>query len=291
MGEHEEPRARRMWRALEPVHAMVYFAPEAQQLCEELGLRGYWRSYCALRSAPLGAVSAQVVTALFYTFHPGLIARAIPQAWRLAPPQRYVAIRLEAVDRALRRLLGADFVTSPQVAEAAELARAAAEAAPITGRALGAAVAALPWPTEPHLVLWHAQTVLRELRGDGHIAALLTAELDPVEALVAFGADTGVDAEILRSRGWSAQEWDAAADRLRDRGLLDAHGQLTLAGQALRREIEVRTDELAEAPWHELGDARAERLVELVTPVSKQIVARGGFPTRNPMGMRPLAVS
>lgn len=291
-GEHEEPRARRMWRALEPVHAVVYFAPEPQQRCEELGLRGYWHSYFALRSAPLGAVSAPVVTALFYTFHPGLVARSIPTVWRFAAPEQYVDLRLEVVDTILRRLLGTDVVTSPQLAEAAELARAAAEAAPTGGRALAAAVAALPWPTEPHLALWHAQTVLREYRGDGHVSALVTAGLDPVEALVAFAADTGLNADRLRSRrGWSEQEWDAARQRLRDRGLVDSRGRLTPAGRTLRREIEALTDRLADAPWQELGDTRAERLVELVNPLVERIVAGGGFLPGNPMGLRPLVTA
>ena len=139
-------------------------------------------SYFALRAAPLGAAPPEVITALFYGFAPGLVARAVPDTWKVAPPERYLAVRLAAVDAALHRVLGAETLASDAVVEAAELAREAAVAAPTAGRALGAANAALPWPDVPHLVLWHAQTVLREQRGDGHVAALLTAGLDPVEA-------------------------------------------------------------------------------------------------------------
>ena len=224
-----EHRARRLWRALEPYHAVVYFAPESQAACTGLGTRGYWMSYFALRAAPLGAAPPELITAVFYGFAPRLVARAVPDTWKVASPQRFLAARLEAVDTALHRLLGADVLRSPAVAEAAALAREAALAAPTAGRPLGAANAALPWPEPPHLVLWHAQTVLRELRGDGHVAALLTAGLDPVESLVLFAADIAMDPDWMRTRrGWTEDEWAAGVARLAGRGLLDrrrgAHG-------------------------------------------------------------------
>jgi hypothetical protein len=297
-----EHAARRMWRALEPVHAVTYFAPEAQAACEALGTKGYWASYFALRAAPLGVAPAEVVAALFYNFHPGLVARAVPHVWSLAAPERFLTVRLETVDAALHRLLGAEVLGSAGVAEAATIARAAAVAAPVSGRALGAANAALPWPDAPHLVLWHAQTVLRELRGDGHVAALLTAGLDPAEALVLFAADQDMDAGWLRKRrGWSEEEWAAAADRLAARGLLadaaaddaPADGEtsgarLTSEGRAVRAEVEASTDVLAAAPWVAVGKAAADRLVELAGPLVSVILAGDGFRTANGMGLRPL---
>lgn len=289
MSGQQEHRARRMWRALEPVHAVSYFAPESRAACDELGTKGYWMSYFALRGAPLGEAPPELVAALFYNFHPGLVARALPAAWKVAAPERFLAIRLEAVDAALHRLLGADVLASAEVAEAAALAREAALAAPTAGRALAAANAALDWPDAPHLVLWHAQTILREQRGDGHVAALLTAGLDPAETLVAFAVGTGLDATWLRERrGWSEQEWDAAAGRLADRGLLDAGGGLTPAGEELRRDVEARTDALADVPWAVLGDERAEQLTALVAPLVSAILAGDGLLLNNPMGLRPL---
>lgn len=289
MGEQGDRRSRRMWRALEPVHAVTYFAPEAQAQCEELGTNGYWESYFALRAAPLGAASPELVTALFYNFHPGLVAKVVPAVWSVATPERYLAVRLEAVDAALRRILGAEVLGSAAVAEAAGIVRDAALAAPTGGRALAAANAALDWPDVPHLTLWHAQTVLREHRGDGHVAALLTAGLDPVETLVLFVADLELDAEWLRKRrGWSESEWAAATTRLVDRGLFDAAG-LTAPGRALRAEVEELTDYLAEAPWAAVGQARAERAVELVAPLVGAIVAAGAFLPANPIGLRLLA--
>jgi hypothetical protein len=297
MGEHgNDHRARRLWRAVEPIHAVTYFAPESQAACEALGTSGYWASYFALRAAPLGAAPPELVTALFYNFHPGLVARAVPNVWSLAEPERFVAVRLDAVDAALHRLLGAEVLGSAAVAEAAGIARDAALAAPTAGRALAAANAALPWPDVPHLVLWHAQTVLREHRGDGHVAALLTAGLDPAEALVLFAADEEMDADWLRKRrGWSEAEWADAAVRLAERGLLDgggpggrAVGAPTVAGRAVRAEVEAHTDALADAPWAAVSPAAADRLVELAAPLVSTILAGNGFLPVNPMGLRPL---
>lgn len=281
-----------MWRALEPVHAVTYFARESKAACEALGTKGFWMSYFALRAAPLGAPPPEVVTALFYNFSPRMVARAVPDVWRVARPERYLAVRLDAVDAALRRAAGPELLASDAVVEASDIARDAAMAAPTAGRALAAANAALDWPDAPHLVLWHAQTVLREHRGDGHVAALLTAGLDPAEALALFAADNALDATWLRERrGWTEQEWTAAADRLAERGLLDA-GAPTAEGHALRAEVEARTDALAAGPWAAVGAERAERLVELVTPLVSAIVSGDGtFFAPNPMGLRPLVTA
>jgi hypothetical protein len=285
----DEHRARRLWRALEPYHAVVYFAPEPQAACTELGTRGYWMSYFALRAAPLGAAPPELVAALFYGFAPRLVARAVPDTWRVAAPERFLAVRLEAVDAALHRLLGAETLRSAEVAQAAELAREAALAAPTAGRAMAAANAALPWPEPPHLVLWHAQTVLREQRGDGHVAALLTAGLDQVESLALHAAEIAMDPAWMRTRrGWTEDEWAAGVDRLVERGLLGRDGALTDAGRACRATVEAHTDALADASRAALGDARAARLTELVEPLVRAIVAGDGFMRDNPMGLRPL---
>ncbi len=175
-------------------------------------------------------------------------------AWAVASPQQVLAARVRAVDRMFRALLG-DLIGSPGLAEAAELARVAALAAGTAGRTLAAANADLPWPGEPHLVLWHAINVLREHRGDGHIAALLVAGLDPCEALVSFAAIGAAPGETFASRGWSAREWLAARDRLAARGWVDAAGKATERGRDGRDEIEWRTDRLADAPWRALGSA------------------------------------
>jgi hypothetical protein len=278
-----------MWRALEPYHSVTYFAPEPRAATDAMGCKGGWMSYFGLRAAPLGRTPAGVVTALFYNFHPDRVDRAIPAVWAVAEPAEFLQVRLRSVDEALRRLLG-DAVGSAELAEAAELAEEAAMAAPTAGRALGAANAALDWPTEPHLVLWHAQTVLRESRGDGHVAALVGAGLDPCEALVAFAADGHVGAKPLRDwRGWSSVEWSSAAGRLAARGLLDPSGRLTEHGAEVRARVEERTDSGAMASWDALGERRCDRLLVLAGPLVRMIVEGGGFLEGNPMGLRPLS--
>ncbi|WP_067902533.1 SCO6745 family protein [Nocardia vaccinii] len=277
--------SRRMWELMEPYHAVTYFAPESQQVCEALGAKGFWMSYFALRAAPLGPVPAEVVVATFYNFHPRKVGHAIPAAWAAASPTDYLRARRESVSQILHRILG-DEIRSPRLTEAAELARTAALAAPIAGRALGAANAALDWPSEPHLILWHAQTILRESRGDAHVAALLASGLDPCEALVAFAADGKVTAERIRSsRSWTEAEWSSATDRLRERGLLDDSGALTSDGHALRARVEHQTDHASQQPWNTLGPNGTERLAELVRPLAHTIAGSNAFAEDNPMGL------
>lgn len=268
--------ARKMLRTLEPYHAWIYFVPEAREAYAALGLSDGRMGYFGSRSAPMGAVGAEVVIATFFNFHPDLIRRSVPKVWEIAAPGDLVSARLDAADRMLRRILG-DAVSSGEMREAAELGRRAAQACRPEGRPLYAGHAGLGWPDEPHLVLWHAQTLLREYRGDGHIAVLTESGLDGCEALVIHAAVGEVEADALqRSRSWSDEDWRAATDRLRDRGWVDGEGAFTKTGRARREEIEHRTDELAMAPWEALGEEACRRLRELVRPWSRAIVGSGG---------------
>jgi hypothetical protein len=277
--------ARSMWQLLEPYHALIYFAPEAREAYNAAGLKGYWMGYFASRAAALGPVPANVVAATFYNFHPRMVARAIPDAWRFASPDRVLAARYRSADAALRRLL-ADKIGSSAIAEAALLARTAAEGCEVAGRPLFGAHLALPWPEEPHLALWHAATLLREYRGDGHVAALMAEGVDGCEAhvtLVATGA--APRAAIQPHRGWSDEEWKEAERGLKERGWLDESGALTEAGRRGRQALEERTDRLAHRPWQHLGDEGCARLHALVWPLSDTIVRQGGLPIPNPLGL------
>lgn len=283
--ETDAALSRQMWKVLEPVHAVTYFAPETRLATDALGLRGGWMSYFACRAAPLGAASAELVTATFYNFHPSMVARAIPDAWSYASPEALLDARLGAVDAALHRILG-PLVDSAEIAEAAAIARRAADSASTAGRPLAAANAALPWPSVPHLVLWSATTRLREHRGDGHVAALVCAGLDPCQAHVTISAAGGPPKKLLlMSRKWSEGEWAEAEHGLIARGVLDVDGGLTAAGADLRAGVERSTDELAAGPWRAIGEPAARRLAELVRPMSGQIVRSGALPTPNPMGL------
>jgi hypothetical protein len=261
---------------------MIYFAREADECYASVGLKGNRMGYFASRSAAFGPVGPETVIATFYNFCPTLVRAAIPAAWSLASPADVLAARLDAVDRALTRGLGADVVASPEMAEAAGLVREAAEAAAgdLAGRPLFAAHAGLPWPTAAHLVLWHAQSLLREYRGDGHIAALVVAGLDPVEALITHGASGQIAATALRmTRAWPDTDWEAGVDRLVARGLAardeDATVSLTDTGRALRQGVEDQTDRLSVKAYQALGEERCDRLRKLARPWSQAIVAAG----------------
>ena len=278
--------ARRMWHHLEPVHAVFWYAP---QVFAEAASFGYdvqtrWPSYFAWRLAPLGAAGPQLAASACYSFSPRTVAAHVPAAWAVAAPPQLLAARERAVDRAYRGLFG-DLIDAPELAETAELAREAALAAGTAGRPLAAANADLPWPGEPHLVLWHAINVLREHRGDGHIAALQAAGLDPCEALVSFAAIGAAPEEVFASRGWSAAEWAAAQDRLTARGWIDATGTATQRGRDGRVEIDWRSDRLADAPWQALGPARAGRLADLTGPLLSAAFESGLLPLQSTLGI------
>lgn len=274
--------ARKMARTLEPYHGVIYFLPEAVEQYGQLGITGR-DGYFASRSAPLGQVPASVVVATFFNFNPTLIEHAIPSAWTKTTPAAMLEARLEAIDRGLRRLLP-DVVTSPEVKRAAELARTATDGCSNPGRALYAGHANLPWPDEPHLALWHALTLIREFRGDGHIACLVTEGLDAVEALVTHAASGAVPRAALQStRAWSDDAWDAGIERLADRGLVDEDGSFTDAGTALRERIEAQTDVLALPAWNTIAEDGCNELRELVRPWSRAIVDSAAF-TGGPPG-------
>jgi hypothetical protein len=269
----------RAHRAVDSLHAMLYFAPESEEELTAVGLRPGRMCYFASRSAAMGAVSAGVTTATFYNFSPALVARHIPRAWGLASLDDILAARLRAADRALRRLLGDDVAHSPAISEIADLTRAATVGLSPQGRPLYAAHAELPWPAEPHLALWHAVTLLREYRGDGHVAVLLGSGLSGLDALITHTA-TGREftvAAAKATRGWSDDEWAAGEAGLRARGFLDDGGALTTAGVELRNSVERATDELGAGPWITIGPEATDRLVEVGRGLSRQLLAAGAF--------------
>ncbi|MFL6204892.1 MAG: SCO6745 family protein, partial [Acidimicrobiales bacterium] len=272
----EPVMARKMWRTLEPYHGMIYFAPEATAAYEALGVMGF-DGYFASRAAPMGAVPAEVVVATFFNFNPAIVHKAIPAAWQVTTPEQLVAARFEAAGKALRRAAG-DLLDDPSVPRAAELARAASEGCTAAGRPLYAGHASLPWPDDPVLQLWHAISLLREFRGDGHVACLVEAGLDGIDALVFHAASGDVPRSALQgSRQWSDAAWDAAVAKLGSRGWVLPDGSFTEAGAALRQHIEDRTDALALPPWEALGEDGCDELRSLVRPLSKAVVAGGTF--------------
>ncbi|CAM5674019.1 hypothetical protein GCM10010329_42220 [Streptomyces spiroverticillatus] len=271
---------RRCHNPLNSLHSTVYFSPEYAKELTAIGIVDDEAPFLVGRAAALGAVGPGVVAAAFYNYSYDQIAKVVPAVWETASPEAVLGARVRAADAALRRLLGEDVIGSAEMTEAAALARKATEACTRHARPLYAAHADLPFPDESHLALWHAATLLREHRGDGHLTALLNAGLDPVEALVSHTATgRGMNPRwVLRTRGWTRADWEAAADRLRTRGLLDAEGELTEAGTQLRADIEDVTDRLDLAPYEHLGAEGVERLTELGRGFLMTAAAAGAFP-------------
>jgi len=269
--------ARKMHRTLEPFHGMIYFSPEAAASYEGLGTSHDRTGYFASRAAPMGAVSPEVVTATFFNFNPRLVGEAMADAWYVATPQAWIDARLHAADATLRRHLG-DSVNEPEMTRAAELARRAADACWSAGRPIAAGLLGLDWPQPPHLALWHSISILREFRGDGHVAILVADGVTPVDALLLHAGTGEVPATVLRAtRSWPEEEWNTALLGLQDRGLIDSAGALTDAGAEFRGGIQDRTDLLAMAPWEALGADGCDELRGIVRGYSKQLVAGGAF--------------
>ncbi|MGW4483414.1 SCO6745 family protein [Amycolatopsis sp. NPDC004368] len=278
MGEAAEA-AKKFKGTFDTLHSLIYFVPEADEHLAATGLRPGRMTYFASRSAPMGAVGPGVVAATFYNFNPALVEKYIPRAWTLATPEQVTEGRFKAVDAALTRLLG-DEIHAETTAEAAELAREAVAGCESEGRALYAGHASLDWPEKPHLVLWHALTLLREHRGDAHVAALMLHGLHGLAALVTHVASgAGFTPEMAKStRGWSDEQWDAEVARLADQGVIGPDGDLTDKGTKLRERVEAATNAASEGPWRHLGGEKSARLAELCRPLSRAVVKAGAFP-------------
>lgn len=263
--------SRHAWGALEALHVLAYFAPQVTAAYVDLGLRprlGYFPG----RASAFGPVGPEVPTATFYVFAPWLLEKALPASWDIASPEQVRQARSTAMSSVLEQVVGDRDVT-----ELLELTRTACEGLTTPGRPLFAAYAALDWPDDPRLALWHATTLIREHRGDGHVALLLRARLDPVESIVLNGLFSGSTAFMRASRGWSDEEWEAGTARLEARGLV-ADGALTPEGLELRKGLEKETDRLALEGWEHLGPEGTRRVVELATPLRDAALTSGLLP-------------
>jgi len=271
--------ARRTWRTAEMIHGFVYFAPEPTQAYAALGLSAR-AGYFASRSAPMGATSAELVIATFFNFEPVHVRGHMAGVWDNVTPGALLDARRDAAGAALRRILGPEIAESPDVEECAGLARRAAQAAcaHLSGKPLFAGHASLPWPDDPVLVLWHAQTLLREFRGDIHIGAMTAQGIDGCEALVLHAATGEITREVLQgSRFWSDEQWAAAVDSLRAKGHLDAEGSFTDKGAENRQLVEDQTDAGALVAYAALGDEGCKQLRFLCRPISQTIAAAVQF--------------
>ncbi|MEV5001488.1 SCO6745 family protein [Nocardioides sp. LML1-1-1.1] len=279
--------AREVWTLAEPLHAVTYFSPEPLAALRSAGCRGFWMGYFAGRAAPLGAASPELVHALFHNFAFAQVARALPDAWSFATPAAALEARLTGSVATLARVLG-----DADVSRAADLAARAGTTAPLEGRALYAANRALPVPDAPLARLWHAVTLLREHRGDGHVAALTVAGVGGREAHVLHALATGTPVAVYETaRSFTAEEWTSVLDGFRSRGLVDTSDALTTTGRTLKRTVEEQTDELAAPALDALTDDEVAELVALLRPLAAAVVAAGEIPAQSPMGLDLTKVS
>ena len=270
-----EPAARRLYRLVEPIHLVTYFSAEPTEALLALGHRNYWDGYFAGRAAPLGRVPAEVVHAVFYNFADGEVSRHIPRVWDTATPQDALAARERGSAAALRRILGG-LADAPALARAAEVAAKAATGAPTQGRVLYAALRALPVPQQPVARLWHAATLLREHRGDGHIAALVAAGIGGTQAHVLHALSEGIPAEKFgRVHHLPPARLAAVVDGMRARGLIGASGWLTDAGRESKQRIESLTDDLAAPAYDNLTPTELDQLIADLEPISAALDATG----------------
>jgi hypothetical protein len=267
---------RRMHELCEPIHLTVLFAEEPNEELHALGLRdNYWDGYFAGRAAPLGRAGAATVHAIFYNFQPEEVARHIPYVWERTTPEAALAARLTGVVAALRRILG-DLADSRSVARAAETLERAALSAPPEGRALYAGLRALPCPDDPIGRLWHAATLLREHRGDGHNLALVTEGIGGAEAHALHALSEGMPAEKFgRIHHLPERKLAAVREAMHTRGLVDDEGWLTAEGQVVKQRVEDLTDALALPAYAVLDDHDREALVADLEPISAKLQAAG----------------
>ncbi|ANN16606.1 hypothetical protein SD37_13680 [Amycolatopsis orientalis] len=272
---------RRLWEAVEPLHAVVYFAPETAAAAKAVGLPSWWMGYFAGRVAPLGPLAEPPVTAMLFGFAPRMVARSLPDAWKYAEPAAVLRSRMDAVEAALNRILPAD----APLEELAGLLEQAVAGCDHAARPLAAAWSSVARPAGPAGRVWLAATVLREHRGDGHVLSAVAAGLRGLDTTLTHIGSGAVTREVIQvNRGWSDDEWDESVARLQAKGVLDGDLALTDSGIALRQRIEDETDRLATGPLEALGEDGAVEVVRMAVPLSRRIFDTGAIPLPNPMG-------
>jgi len=290
---------RRLGGALEPVIGGVYFSPEAHENYVALGfdpspgeLNGVPMpelvSYFTSRGSVMGQVSGNVVASAFGVFKPEVVAPAVSRGWELTDAPSVCSARDEGALGQLERILGPE---PDGLARVSELLATATEPLHTAGRPLAAGVRALPALDHPLGAVFRNGDLLRECRGDSHTLAWVHAGLDATEISLLTELYWGLPLRSYsRTRGWNTEDFDAAEDRLRSRGLLTSGGDFTSKGRDLREGIEAATDEQMQPAIAALGPA-VEELVDLLANWAKQIRDANGYPDSGPHELAAAATS
>ncbi len=258
------------------VHRFVYFVPEAAEEYLALGITGR-AAYFASRTAPMGVVPDEVILATFYNFSERAVRSAnIAEAWSKASPEQIQAARFRAVRRALDRV-GVSY-TADEIAEVRELIDPVVVGLGLAGKPLAAANAAVALPQDPLVALWQQVTVIREWRGDAHIALLVANSVGPCDCMVLQVGTGRFPLGITKAtRQWNEDEWSDSIRDLAARGWVSADGAMTPEGTAAREHIEDETDRLCAPIWKPIGDGGAARLAQLLERIHPAFVAAGTY--------------
>ncbi len=268
---------RRLAKAAEPLHSCAYYADEVKRFTE-FGFSGWWHAYFAYRAAPMGAVSAQEVTVAFYNFAPRMVKKAVPSCWEVMSPRNVRQQQIQIMEEALHRIFKDD-VPDPRAGYAAEALRETLTGLETSGRPLYEAWGTESWPESVLLSLWHAATLLREYRFDGHNDALRQADISGLGCHLMMAADgRGTPTVIQTIRGWTPTEWQLEAEKLRSRGWITAEGLHTELGRSVRRDIELATDHNAELVVADLGEQRSEKVLGALEGIAGFLIKTGTVP-------------
>lgn len=263
--------ARRLRDAIEPLAMHSVWSRRTNEALAGCGL-DFFSSYVGARAALLGNPSPAVVAATFAVFEPSMVIGPYEAARAACDRDRLLATRDEATVASL-----AEVLAGVDVGDVVAVLRRGLDAASPLGRPLFAGLAALPWPEDPVGQLWRCCELLREHRGDGHVAVLVAEGLDPVEANIVTELWLGMDlGTYSATRGWGAAALESGCTRLTERGLLAA-GALTIEGQDLRVRIEQATDRAERAVLSAIG-ADLDEVVDHLTDWSAACVAARAFP-------------
>jgi hypothetical protein len=282
-------RARALAGALEPVAGQVYFSPECHRAYEAMGFGPSageaggvampdGPAYFASRGSVMGQVPGEVVAAAFGVFNPAVVVPAVAHGWSLTDAATICAARTEGAIGQLRRVLGS---RPDGLARASELLARATGGLRPEGKPIFAGLLSLGPPGDPIGDVWRLADLLREFRGDAHVAAWTATGVDATEIGLLTELYWGLPMRsYIRTRAWSSDDLDAAEERLAGRGLV-ADGALTDAGRSAREAIEVATDAQCRPFVEALGDDLDE-LVAILRAWSLAIVEAGGYPGAGP---------
>lgn len=264
--------ARALRDAMEPIATICFWAEPAYDRYAGRGL-DFLEGYVWGRACVLGEPAATVVASAFGVFEPSVVIGLYDSGRAKCPLAEMRTTKEAGAVEALRHVFG----DPDGLADAVEMLRSGIAAADSSGRPMHAGLMSMDWPADPVGRLWHACTILREHRGDGHIAAYVAAGLSGLEANLLTELVVGWEPlAYTASRGWSPEAMHAGTAGLARQGLA-TNGTPTAAGQQLREQIEATTDRLMQPVTDAIGpDLPA--LTRTLDAWSQRIVDRGWFP-------------